>query len=214
MTSRVARFVAAIGVCGLSAFLGDDRPATASDDDAVRDARHRADAVAEQLPKRLMAELGTALQAGGPAAGVEVCAGIAQPLTREAGEKHALVVRRTSEKYRNPANAPDAFERAWLQRAMGAIRDGHLPEPTYDVVARPDGTAELRHLRPIIFPGGLCSQCHGGAAEMPPEVRAMLRERYPEDRATGFAPGDLRGAISVRVPLPDRTPLSDPATAR
>jgi hypothetical protein len=32
-------------------------------------------------------------------------------------------------------------------------------------------------------------------------VRAALEERYPEDDAIGFKPGDLRGAVSVRVPL-------------
>ena len=30
---------------------------------------------------------------------------------------------------------------------------------------------------------------------------AALRERYPNDPATGVRPGDLRGAVSVSVPL-------------
>jgi hypothetical protein len=33
-------------------------------------------------------------------------------------------------------------------------------------------------------------------------VDSMLARRYPGDRATGFRDGDLRGAISVRVPIP------------
>ena len=33
-------------------------------------------------------------------------------------------------------------------------------------------------------------------------ARALIAARYPEDRAVGYAPGDLRGAISVRVALP------------
>ena len=28
-----------------------------------------------------------------------------------------------------------------------------------------------------------------------------LKRRYPDDRATGFFPGDLRGVVSVRVPF-------------
>jgi len=36
---------------------------------------------------------------------------------------------------------------------------------------------------------------------MTPEVKRMLTERYPEDRATGFQDGDLRGAISVKIVL-------------
>jgi hypothetical protein len=35
-------------------------------------------------------------------------------------------------------------------------------------------------------------------------VRRALDESYPADPATGFAVGDVRGAISVRVPLPPR----------
>jgi hypothetical protein len=31
------------------------------------------------------------------------------------------------------------------------------------------------------------------------EVAALIRERYPQDRATGYAEGDLRGAVSVSV---------------
>ncbi len=29
----------------------------------------------------------------------------------------------------------------------------------------------------------------------------MIDERYPEDQAKGYADGDLRGAVSVTVPL-------------
>jgi hypothetical protein len=34
---------------------------------------------------------------------------------------------------------------------------------------------------------------------MAPDVRSLLAERYPEDRATGYAAGDFRGMVSVRV---------------
>ena len=106
--SGAARIVAAAGACGLlTVLLGCRRLAAASDDDLTSEARRRADAVSEQLPKRLMAELSAAMQERGPVAALQVCANIAQPLTREVGETQGLVVRRTSERYRNPANAPD-----------------------------------------------------------------------------------------------------------
>lgn len=41
--------------------------------------------------------------------------------------------------------------------------------------------------------------CHGPGNSIPDTVRAMLAARYPDDRATGYAVGDLRGAISVQV---------------
>ena len=43
-----------------------------------------------------------------------------------------------------------------------------------------------------------CLACHG--SEVSPEVREAIAARYPGDRATGFAVGDLRGALWVEVP--------------
>ncbi|MGM0774574.1 MAG: c-type heme family protein, partial [Pseudomonadota bacterium] len=37
--------------------------------------------------------------------------------------------------------------------------------------------------------------CHGKSID--PEVKAKLDELYPEDQATGFSEGDLRGAFVV-----------------
>jgi hypothetical protein len=33
------------------------------------------------------------------------------------------------------------------------------------------------------------------------DVKPILAEKYPEDRATGFLIGDLRGAVSVKIVL-------------
>jgi hypothetical protein len=43
---------------------------------------------------------------------------------------------------------------------------------------------------------GVCLLCHG--TDIAPDVRAALRARYPNDSATGYAMGELRGAISLR----------------
>lgn len=42
---------------------------------------------------------------------------------------------------------------------------------------------------------GLCLTCHGEALTEP--VKATLAELYPEDKATGFKVGDIRGAFSI-----------------
>jgi len=50
---------------------------------------------------------------------------------------------------------------------------------------------------------GACLTCHGPTESIPEDVRAALRERYPDDKATGYAVGDLRGALwaeSVTTP--------------
>lgn len=42
----------------------------------------------------------------------------------------------------------------------------------------------------------ICLACHG--TDIDPEISDMLREHYPEDQATGFTAGELRGAFSIR----------------
>jgi hypothetical protein len=41
----------------------------------------------------------------------------------------------------------------------------------------------------------MCLGCHG--KNIAPEVQAKLDELYPEDQATGFSEGDLRGAFVI-----------------
>jgi hypothetical protein len=53
-------------------------------------------------------------------------------------------------------------------------------------------------MRPLIAVP-VCLNCHGPGETINPEVRKVLSARYPEDQATGFQDGDLRGAISVKI---------------
>jgi hypothetical protein len=47
----------------------------------------------------------------------------------------------------------------------------------------------------------LCVQCHGSADKITPAVQARLKELYPDDKATGFGIGAIRGAITIKKPL-------------
>jgi hypothetical protein len=46
----------------------------------------------------------------------------------------------------------------------------------------------------------LCLQCHGTADTIAPEVRQAIETLYPNDLATGYTVGELRGLIRVTVP--------------
>ncbi len=187
-----------VWILGLGLLAGcEESFTTVGRDEAVA----QADAAAAALTGELMGRLGAAMQEGGPARAVKVCSEVAQDVTSRIGGDGGLVIRRTSLRTRNPSNAPDPFERAWLEAAEASLSSGEEVPSLYQVVDTTGGGSELRHLRPIIFPGGVCAKCHGSEQEISPEVRQLLAERYPNDRAVGFQPGDLRGAISVRVPL-------------
>ena len=156
----------------------------------------RARSATEELGGRLKAELGVQLASGTPAIAIDVCSQIAPAATRELSHD-GLEIRRTSLRHRNPGNAPDPWERAALERYAEIVAGGGQPGELHEVDA---AGGELRYLRPIMV-GGSCLLCHGAEEQLDPQVRQRLAERYPEDRATGFAAGDLRGAFSVRVRL-------------
>ena len=67
-------------------------------------------------------------------------------------------------------------------------------------IVREDGGEALRYLKPVVT-SAMCLTCHGEKAKIPPAVQAILARDYPDDHATGFSVGDVRGAVSVRIPL-------------
>lgn len=142
------------------------------------------------LATQLLAELTDALTQGGPKAAIEVCQGRAPALARAIGEQHAVRIGRTSQRLRNAQNTAPA----WASGHVAAKGS----EPAF--FAGPAG--ELGALYPIrLMPP--CVQCHGRPEELAAEARSALAELYPKDRATGFAPGDLRGWFWVEVPKVD-----------
>jgi hypothetical protein len=59
------------------------------------------------------------------------------------------------------------------------------------------GRIEHLYMRAIPMEA-LCTTCHG--ATLAPDVAAAIARAYPGDQATGFTPGELRGAFSVVWP--------------
>jgi len=159
----------------------------------------RARAAAAALSTDLRARLMEELKAGGPVQGVKVCSEVA-PSYAAKHSVNGLTVRRVSERYRNPADRPDAYEAGKLADLAAAHRKGELPVEVYEWVGEGAGRT-LRYLKPLPI-GGPCLACHGEPEAMKAEVAAMIRERYPADLATGYRDGDFRGAVSVVVAAP------------
>jgi hypothetical protein len=135
---------------------------------------------------------------GGPTQAVHFCSSEALELTAEVQEGLAegLQVKRTSLKYRNPANAPDEFEEMALRHFQDAVDAGRQVPPSYvQRVSR----EEIRYYKPL-FLGEPCLQCHGDPGSFQPGVREILAQQYPEDLATGYELGDFRGFIRVSIP--------------
>lgn len=153
---------------------------------------------AAALDETLGARMTRSLRDSGPEGAMSVCAWQARALADEVGEKDGVKVKRTSLKLRNPANAPDAYEKDLLARLAAQAREGDLPEESLDE-RRENGRTVYRYAKPLVA-GRLCITCHGRDGEIPEEVRKMLQTRYPEDAATGYADGDFIGIVSVVIP--------------
>ncbi len=151
------------------------------------DAVDRGLAARDAMFARLLGRLGEAMAAGGPAAAIDVCAEDAPRIADQVAEEFGVRIGRTSFKLRNPANRPPA----WVEPAVLARRGDPVR------FLGPEGT--LGVLEPImVMP--TCLGCHGDADRLAPGVAEAVASRYPEDRATGFAAGDLRGWFWIEVP--------------
>lgn len=190
---RAVLVLALVVACGSGEPEDAGRPSAA----AVEAAKRKADAAATSLTADLITQLMRVVAEDPSARSVTACGDIAERLTAESAARTGVAVRRTALRLRNPANAPDDFERRVLEEWA---RPGAQPAPRVEVVPAGAGGFELRYVRPIILQP-FCTTCHGQPEAIPDELRAALRERYPADAATGFRPGDVRGAVSVRVPL-------------
>lgn len=151
-------------------------------------------AAAQALGSRLMGELTTAL-ARSPAAAIDVCSERAPQIAAEEAAARGAELGRTALRVRNPDNAPQAWQRRGLESLAASLAAGADPATLeFTEVAGTDGTVERRWMKPIMT-GPLCLTCHG--ATLAPGVAEAVEARYPEDAATGFAAGELRGAFWV-----------------
>jgi len=169
-------------------------PRTDAERAAVANAREAAQHLGRTLKTRLLA----AMAEGGPGAAVRVCADEAQGLTARAAEEQGARVGRSSTKLRNPENRGPEWVTAWLETHGERTAQGVTPM---------SGIAGEPPVARFVGPIGLeapCVTCHGDPDGISEDVRALLRERYPDDEATGYAAGDLRGAIWAEVPLAPR----------
>jgi hypothetical protein len=168
----------------------------AADSAAIGRAREAANALGKDLQGLLFSQL----ERGGPASAIAFCADSAQVRTaRHAGE--GVYVRRVSLKVRNPANTPDEMERTTLETLASRYASGQLPAELVEVRGR-GSERRVHYLRPILVQEK-CLACHGAPAQIDPAVKQIVSARYPTDAAVGYRAGDLRGAISVRVPAPE-----------
>ncbi|MDH3304717.1 MAG: DUF3365 domain-containing protein [Gammaproteobacteria bacterium] len=165
----------------------------AADDSRLDESR----ALVQSFGARLQSELQQSLAEGGPVGAISVCKNKAPQIASELSRQSGAKVRRTSLRFRNPANVAEPWESRVLQAFDSKAASG-ADAPLEYFARQDDGT--VRYMA-AIRTGAVCLACHG--AFLSPEMDAIIDADYPHDRARGYRPGDIRGAFSVTWPPSD-----------
>ena len=157
--------------------------------------------VANLYQAQLRAELLKGLKEGAAAGAIVGCRDKAPAIAAQMGAEKGWEIGRTSARVRNPQNAPDAWEAGVLAAFEAKCAQGEniIRMEHGEIVTAADGKRVFRYMKAIPM-GEACQKCHGTAIDT--TLAAVIRQHYPQDQATGFATGSLRGAFTISQPLP------------
>ena len=148
--------------------------------------RDRAIAARDLLASTLKGELMAAIQTGGPVHAIQVCNTRAPEIAADVARDQDVQIGRDAQRRRNPDNTgPD-----WAELYQSSEISSEI--------ACENGEGGMGFAFPIMLEGA-CVLCHGTEEQIPDAVQTAISDLYPDDHATGFAPGDHRGWFWVQV---------------
>jgi hypothetical protein len=157
--------------------------------------------VAGSVPPKLLAVLTEEIGKNGPEGAILVCRDKAPQLAKAASDETGWSVRRVSLRNRNPRAVPDGWERAALEDFDRRAASGESATTLEKVeIVTEGGKQSYRYMRALPTQS-LCLNCHGSPEQLTPAVLEKLKALYPDDKAVGYRPGDIRGAITIRKPV-------------
>lgn len=161
-------------------------------------------AMANELLTQLGQTLKTTLSAEGPEAAVSVCKQASPSIAKSLSAKHGAQMTRVGTRVRNPAmGTPNGWQKEALAQFEDRLSRGEQAAAMeyWKVVDSGNGRRELHYAKPIMVQP-MCVTCHGNASDIPASLAEKIRVEYPQDQATGYSIGKLRGAVVVSRPLP------------
>jgi hypothetical protein len=164
-------------------------------DAATAQARQWASQLVQQTGAALKKELATS----GPEGAIGVCKQVAPEIAGSISRANGVRVARVSLKVRNAVlGHPDAWEQSVLADFDRRAAAGEKPDAMEraEMVSEPAGRY-FRYMKAIpVQP--MCLACHGAPEALAPAIAEKLAVEYPRDRATGYAAGQIRGAVTVK----------------
>ena len=159
------------------------------------DALKLGESASTALIQKLGGEVKAVMQKDGPVEAVNFCSKNAISLTHEVSKAHGVKMKRVTLQQRNPLNRPTSEEINLMNTWMSAMTKAQ--QPTAVLV---NATTGFTYYKPLVITNDVCLKCHGVVEPSTPLGQA-LKTAYPNDRATGYKMGDLRGMIVVDIPV-------------
>ncbi|MEX0289886.1 MAG: DUF3365 domain-containing protein [Flavobacteriaceae bacterium] len=149
-------------------------------------------AYAREAKKILGRNLKEAIMQKGPSGAIGYCKTEATKLTDSISLMRNAVIKRVTDKARNPVNKANRQELQYIQSFKNTISSNKDIEPIVQI-----DKGEVHVYLPITTTA-LCLQCHGSPKEqITPETLTMLESLYPNDEAIGYGLNEVRGMWSI-----------------
>ncbi|KEO89122.1 hypothetical protein EH31_13890 [Erythrobacter longus] len=146
--------------------------------------------VTAQFQSELQTTLSTAIGEAGAVGAIGVCQSAAPAIAQRLSEESGLAVSRIARRNRNAnGGLPLGLEPLYAKLEAAPLDNG-APRNVHGTV---DGA--MVYLQAIPMKEQPCSACHG--TNIDPVIINAIAKAYPGDLATGFEPGELRGAFLV-----------------
>jgi hypothetical protein len=155
---------------------------------------------AQQSSKLLLKTLGSNMKknmkAGGPMQALDFCSKEAYTLTEKVNKElpKGVTVKRITLKERNPANKAEKDEIVVLE-ALAKLQSVNATLPKH-IVEKVDAHT-YKVYKPLVINKKVCLKCHGDIQNK--KLKDEIEKRYPQDKATHYKMGDLRGAIVTTI---------------
>jgi hypothetical protein len=160
--------------------------------------------IAGELLGQLGQKLKAAMSTDGPVAAVSVCKESAPAIARQLSIANDAKVTRVGTRVRNQnMGIPNAWQKEALTQFEIRLAQGEKAADIeyWQVADNGHGKSELRYAKAIAIQPQ-CLSCHGSGQDIAAPLADKLRIEYPNDQATGYSVGQLRGAVVVTRPLP------------
>ena len=171
-------------------------PLVSEETDELSVLKEEAVTIVKQFAGSLKPQLLEAIESGGPAHAIDICSSQAPEIANKLSQETGWQIRRVSLKPRNSDSAEaDDWERKTL---LWFEQQQEKQEPPANMIHAEIVESRFRFMKaqPV---EALCLNCHGET--LVPEVSVAIKQHYPNDQATGYSLGQIRGAISLSKDL-------------